>query len=295
MRTFIDIHGHTRVHVSPPHHKRGAHAYTLPEQLIARYDQLDIECAVLLPGVNPECAHMPQSNEEILDVCRKYPGRFVPFCNIDPRAMSNSHDAPLGELMSYYRDLGCKGIGEVCANMPILHPMVQNLFKHAQKTGLPLTFHLAAQLGGMYGLYDEPGLPGLECSLQRFPKLKFLGHSQTFWAEIGRLETPGARYGYPNSPIREEGVVPKLMRRYPNLLGDLSAGSGCNALQRDLDYAGRFLDEFQDRLFFGTDISYPETPTPLVDLLRQLCDEKRISEPVFRKVARENAARLLEL
>ena len=59
MRTFIDIHGHTRVYVSPPHHKRGAHAYTLPEQLIARYDQLDIECAVLLSGVNPECAHIP--------------------------------------------------------------------------------------------------------------------------------------------------------------------------------------------------------------------------------------------
>lgn len=283
------------MHESPPHRKRGAHAYALPEQLIARYDQLDIECAVLLPGVNPECAHMPQSNEEVLDVCRKYPGRFVPFCNIDPRAMSNSLDAPLNELMEYYRDRGCKGIGEVCANMPIRHPMVQNLFKHAEAAGLPLTFHLAAQLGGMYGLYDEPGLPGLEYSLQRFPKLKFLGHSQTFWAEMARLEIPRDRYGYPDYPVREEGVVPKLMRKYPNLLGDLSAGSGCNALQRDPDYAAGFLVEFQDRLFFGTDISYPETPTPLADFLPKMRDEKRISDAVFRKVARENAVHLLGL
>ena len=118
--------------------------------------------------------------------------------------MTNSHDAPLGELMDYYRALGCKGIGEVCANLPVLHPMVQNLFKHAESSGLPLTFHLAAQIGGMYGLQDEPGLPGLEFSLRRFPNLRFLGHSQTFWAEIGCLETPGDRYGYPNYPIREE-------------------------------------------------------------------------------------------
>ncbi|MDD5676534.1 MAG: amidohydrolase family protein [Kiritimatiellae bacterium] len=295
MKTFIDIHGHTRIHAGPPHLKRGPQAYTTPEQLIERYDKLDIECAVMLPGVNPECAYMPQSNEEILEVSRKYPGRFVPFCNIDPRAMTNSIGAPLDQLLGYYRDQGYKGVGEVCANLPVLHPMVQNLFKHVESVGLPLTFHLAARIGGLYGLYDDPGLPQLEFSLRRFPKLQFLGHSQTFWAEIGRLETPGDRYGYPAYPVQEEGVVPKLMRRYPNLLGDLSAGSGCNALKRDLNYAVQFLNEFQDRLFFGTDISYPATPTPLVDFLLRLRDEKKITESVFRKVARENAVRLLGL
>ena len=56
-----------------------------------------------------------------------------------------------------------------------------------ERIGFPLTFHIAAQMGGMYGLYDEPGLPQLEQSLATFPKLNFLGHSQTFWAEMGPI------------------------------------------------------------------------------------------------------------
>ncbi|MBS3762979.1 MAG: amidohydrolase family protein, partial [Planctomycetes bacterium] len=106
---------------------------------------------------------------------------------------------------------------------------------------------------------------------------------------------PGDRYGYPQYPVDEEGVVPELMRRYPNLYGDLSAGSGHNALARDLDYAVEFIEEFQDRLLFATDICAPDTGTPLVDLLCNLRDENRISEGVFDKIARENAIKLLEL
>ena len=179
--------------------------------------------------------------------------------------------------------------------MPISDPLVQNLFKHAEKVGLPLTFHLAGQIGCIYGLYDDPGLPQLERSLELFPKLKFFAHSQTFWAEMGRLKTPADRFGYPDYPIDEEGVVPTLFRRYENLYGDLSAGSGYNALARDKEYAVEFLNEFQDRLMFGTDICMPDTPTPLVGFLLELRDEKLISEEVFRKVAKENAQRILDL
>jgi predicted TIM-barrel fold metal-dependent hydrolase len=238
---------------------------------------------------------VPQSNEEILEIARDYPGRFIPFCNIDPRALTNSPEAPLGDILRFYQDKGCRGVGEVCANLPFEHPMVQNLFRHTEEVGLPLTFHIGPTIGGNYGLYDDPGLPQLEKSLAAFPKLKFFGHSQAFWAEMGTLENPEDRAGYPTGPIAEEGVVPKLMRRYPNLYGDLSAGSGHNALARDEEYAARFLDEFQDRLFFGTDICAPDTPAPLGDLLIKLRDEKKIGEEVFNKVARENAVRVLGL
>lgn len=290
---FIDIHVHTRRYSLP--FRDGRPAYATPEQLLERYGPIGVEKAVLLPGVSPECCRVPQSMYEISETCERFPGRFIPFCNVDPRSISNAADAPLGQLLDWYRDHGFKGIGEVTANLPILDPLVQNLFRCAQRAGLPLTFHLAAKLGGIYGLYDEPGLPGLERSLQLFPKLRFLAHSQTFWAEMARLETPGDRYGYPRYPVDEEGVVPKLFRRYPNLLGDLSAGSGHNALARDPGYAVRFLEEFQDRLFFGTDICAPDTPTPLVDFLCRLRDEKKISEAVFRKVARGNAQALFNL
>ena len=290
---FIDIHVHSRlVHGFK---RYGKDAYATPEQLLERYDAIGVERAVVLPGINPECSYAPQSIEDVLLMAEKYPGRFIPFCNVDPRAISNSSDAPLGDFLSFYKDKGCKGVGEIGANLPFLHPMVQNLFKNTEKVGLPITFHIASTIGGTYGLYDDPGLPQLEASLRSFPKLVFLGHSQSFWAEIGRLLTPGDRWGYPTYPVFEEGVVPHLMRRYPNLYGDLSAGSGCNALSRDPEYAVKFLNEFQDRLLFGTDICAPDTPTPLVDFLLNLKNTGKISEAVFRKVARENAVKLLGL
>jgi predicted TIM-barrel fold metal-dependent hydrolase len=290
--TFIDIHVHTRQVPGPK--IDGRQPYTTAEQLLKRYDKLGIQYAVVLPGVNPECANDQQSTQEVLELCARH-RRLVPFCNVDPRALSNSGGADLSQLLSYYKQRGCRGIGEVCANLPFLDDRVQNLFKHAELTGLPLTFHVAPQIGGIYGLYDDPGLPQLERSLQCFKRLRFLGHSQAFWAEMAPLQTPADRYGYPKYPVREEGVVPRLFRRYPNLLGDLSANSGCNALARDPDYAVRFLDEFQDRLFFGTDICAPTTPTPLVDFLLDLRQRSRISETIFRKVAYENAQRLLAL
>jgi len=288
---FIDIHVHTRTKLIP-----GVQEYATPEKLLERYEKIGIEKAVILPGgVNPECASVPQSVLELLEICKKFPGRFIPFCNVDPRALTNSENAPLDKLLGYYKQQGYKGVGEVSCNLPFLHPLVQNLFQHVEKVGLPLTFHLAPQIGGTYGLYDDVGLPQLERALQLFPKLIFLGHSQPFWAEISRLETPADRYGYPQYPVKEEGVVPKLLRRYPNLMGDLSAGSGYNALARDPDYAVKFLTEFQDRLFFGTDICAPQTPTPLVDFLLKLRQEGKITEEVFQKVARLNARKLLGL
>jgi predicted TIM-barrel fold metal-dependent hydrolase len=288
---FIDIHTHTRRVPGPP--RDDGSTYATPEQLIERYDAIGVERAVLLPGVGPECATVPQSNQEVLDICEAFPGRFIPFCNVDPRSMTNSPTAPLERLLGFWRQKGCRGVGEVTANLPFLDPLVQNLFRAAQQVGLPLTFHIATQAGGAYGLYDEPGLPQLERSLQAFPRLRLLGHSQPFWAELAPLETPGERAGYPTGPVCAEGVVPKLMRRYPNLLGDLSAHSGYNALARDPGYAAEFLEEFQDRLFFGTDLTGPERPTPLVDLLLDLRAGGAVSEEVFRKIARENAIELL--
>lgn len=296
---FIDIHAHAYRKPSP------VFQFCAPEQLLKRYDAIGIEKGVLLPIVSPEI-YLPQANEDILEMAEQYPDRFIPFCNIDPRALTNSADAPLDRLLRYYRDKGCKGLGEVMPNLPVMHPMVQNLFKHAQDVGLPVIFDGSDQMNGDFGLYDDPGLPQLEHTLQKFPNLIIFGHGPVFWSEIGKLETPAER-GFvfrpdggqvgrlPSGPIKEEGVVPKLFRRYPNLYGDLSDYTACNALARDSDYGPKFLDEFQDRLFFGTDICFFEMDIPLINLLLDWRDSKKISEAVFQKIAKENAIKLLGL
>jgi len=134
---FVDIHVHVQKH--PGVLRNGKPCFASPQQLIERYDAVGIEAGVLLPMVHVECNYVSQSNEEILEIVETYPGRFIPFCNIDPRAMTNSADAPLGDLLRHYRDKGCKGVGEVCANLPFLDPLVQNLFKHVEDAGMPLT------------------------------------------------------------------------------------------------------------------------------------------------------------
>lgn len=289
---FIDIHAHTFRGKSIVE-LNNRQFMTTPEELVKRYDQLGIEKAVLLPLVNPENSPgIYQSNEEILQICRDFPGRFVPFCNVDPRAGNNTWQAPLQEILACYRQAGFRGLGEVCANLPFLDARVQNLFAAAEANAFLLTFHISPFQHYSYGLVDDSGLPQLEESLKRYPKLRFLGHSQAFWAEISTIRTPDDRLGYPKGPVTE-GAVPRLLRTYKNLYGDLSAGSGCNALTRDRDYAGKFLAEFQDRLLFGTDICAPGTPTPLVDFLLDLRGAGEISETVFQKIARGNAERLL--
>ena len=99
-----------------------------------------------------------------------------------------------------------------------------------------------------------------------------------------------------NSPIKEEGVVPKLLRRYPNIHLDLSDCTAYNALTRDEVYGPRFLEEFQDRAYFGTDFcntDYPEVP--LAEKLLEWKKKNKISEKAFHKIERENAIRLLNL
>ncbi len=293
--TFIDVHVHVYRADCPPADGFSNTQFATLEQVLKQYDELSIENGLLLPLTNPESC-LPQSNEEILDFCEQSGGRLFPFCNVDPRAMRNYPDAPLNIWLEHYRNRGCKGIGEVCANLAFLDDRVQNLFKHAQNVGLPLTFHLAPAIGKCYGLYDDAGLPQLQQSLARFPDLKFLGHSQGFWAEIVKLDKPGDRFTVTQYPVKEEGVVPKLLREYPNLYGDLSA-SGYYALVRDKDYAAKFLTEFQDKIMFGTDICYPNYPSAnlLVELLIDMRDSGKISETVFNKVARENTIKVFDL
>lgn len=290
---FIDIHAHA--YRKPFLQVPSAKPWPQPAQLIEFYDRIGVEKAVLLPLIGPEF-YLPQANEDILEAAEQFPGRFIPFCNIHPRALRNDPHSPLEVVLEQYKAAGCKGVGEVICNMSFFDPYMRNFFRALQQVGLPMTFHLAHREGGCYGIIDAPGLPGLQETLQSFPKLIMLGHSPAFWSEISTLDTVAARNSYPAGKVIE-GAVPKIMRRHQNLYGDLSAGSGANALMRDPEYAAQFMEEFQDRLLFGIDIccAPEDRHRKLADFLIEMRDQGKISEQVFTKIARENAIRLLNL
>ena len=66
-------------------------------------------------------------------------------------------------------------------------------------------------------------------------------------------------------------------------------------LNCDHDYGPKFLTEFQNRLFFGTDICFASMPFNTMKLLLKWRGEGKITEAVFRKIARENAIRFFNL
>lgn len=289
---LIDIH----VHCCRPRHPKitrpNGTAYPDPKTLIAMMDEAGINRAVVLTTVSPECRYTTVSTEETLEICALYPHRLIPFCNLDPRWLTNSPKSNFRPLLQAYKEMGCKGVGEYVPNLWFDDPLNMNFFEQVEEAGLPLTFHIAPKFGGCYGVVDEPGLPRLERVLKAFPKLIFLGHSQPFWAEIGK--NPDARAGYPKGKVTPGRVV-ELMRQYPNLHGDLSAGSGYNAIMRDPEFGYRFLEEFQDRLYFGTDIAYPGQKLPIVDYFRKLKENCLVCAGALEKITWYNAARLLRL
>jgi len=289
---LIDIHAHTALTTTVK--RKDGSALCTPEQLLSRLDELKIDMAVLLPLVSPECAYRYATPEDILETAARFPDRFIPFCNLDPRMAGNSPDADFSPLLEYYRTAGCKGVGEVSANLLFDDPLVWNMLDHCSGAGMPVTFHMAPQPGGCYGLVDDIGLPRLQRTLARFPNLILLGHSQPFWSEISADVTNDTRGGYPDGKVSPGSTV-RLMRECPNLHGDLSARSGYNAVSRDPEFGYAFMEEFQDRLYFGTDICAPHGQAPLVGFLRNAAETGMISHETFEKISWRNASRLLEL
>ncbi|MBQ3542481.1 MAG: amidohydrolase family protein [Oscillospiraceae bacterium] len=267
------------------------------EQLIQMYDALGIEQGVLLPLSSPEAQVSPVTSEACKYMADKYPDRLFWFCNVDPRAVADMAESNLARVIEHYKALGAKGVGEVIAHMYLDDPKVDNLFSACEKCDMPVILHLTHRMTRGYGLYDDFGLPRLEKALQKHPDLKILGHSQLFWAALSGDLKEEERGGNPKGPVTEGGRVVELLRKYPNLYCDLSAGSGANAMTRDPDFTERFIEEFSDRLMYGTDIVYTTNEHPFLfrDFLESMLDQGRISPENYRKLVRDNAIRILKL
>ena len=292
----IDIHVHSSESAwfSRPPDRR----YATPAELIAIYDRIGVERGVLLPSINVEGDFQLSSNYEMKLVADKYPDRFSWFCNIDPRQGYNAPETDFTPYLLTCMENGARGVGEICANLPFDDPLMKNLFYHCEKNGLPVIFHIGNR-GRDYGIVDSFGLPGLEGALAGFPKLRFFGHSQKFWAEISGDLKPEERDGYPTGPVAPGGRLVTLMRTYPNLCCDLSAGSGYNAMTRDPAFGYAFMEEFSDRLYYGTDICDPANiGSPMLKLAAFL-DEGlttgRLSPEAYYRISRGNAEKVLGL
>lgn len=276
---YVDIHTHLgRTWNGDPE--------LTPDALLRWMDAHDVARAVVLPLVSPEASSYPNPTDRALAAAEAHPDRLVAFCCIDPRTSYRGGRDGLRSMLGEYRDRGARGFGEHKAGLSIDDPRNLALYDACGAVGLPVLFHCDDLRGT-----DEPGLPGLERVLSAYPGVDFIGHGPGFWASIsGDLDASGLG-GYPKGPVTPGGALDRLFDAHSNLWGDLSAGSGANAIARDPAFGRSFLIRRADRLLFGTDYLRPGQEVPQFDLLASI----DLSADVRARIERDNATALLRL
>lgn len=290
----LDIHAHVLLEHEYACMGHGLESGLTCDELRSMYDKIGVEKGVALPIASPEHMSNQYTVRDARLCCEQFPETIGWwFMNVDPRWLTNNDEADLSIVMEYYKSRGAKGIGELTANIPVDDPMMQNLFAHAEKCNLPILFHTGKQ-GDDYGIVDELGLPKIEATLKRFPKLRLIGHSHKWWSEISGDCTWENRAGNPKGPVTPGGRVVELMRNYPNMYADLSAGSGENAIMRDPEFGYKFLEEFQDKIYFGVDYCNIKNFRVLSAFLDDAVESGKISQKAYNKICRENLLALVE-
>ena len=277
---FIDVHTHLG---QCWNHTRPLSADTLLNWM----DEHSIERAVVMPVVSPEASTYPLTTDFVLAETKPHRDRLIPFCVVDPRTAYSGKRHGLKYMIQQYVDQGVKGFGEHKPGVPIDHPGSIELYIVCGELKLPVLFHLDDQRNT-----DEPGLPGLEKVLKKCPDTTFIGHGPGWWASIsGDVKTASDLGAYPTGPVLPGGAMDRLMEKYPNLLGELSADSGAGAIGRDKTFGREFLVRHADRILFGTDYLSPGQAVRQFEVLAAL----DLPAEVEAKIARENAIRVLSL
>ena len=294
---IIDIHSHITFERFPEFSTLlGRESFTA-DILLKRMDMEGVDKSVLLPLIHPECLDFfgVSGNQECIEAARKHPDRFITFCNIDPRSMMNIDDTGIMRLIKVYQELGCKGIGEMCASLLMDDIRYQRLFHNAGEAGMPILFHFKPQDSTSYGVIDDLGLPRLERMVKMFGKTIFIGHSPCFWNEISADVSDENRDSYVKSKVTQKGRLWTMFAANKNLYGDISAGSAHCALSRDPAVGYEFLEKFNAQILFGTD-RFTSATEPIPEILGFIKDglaEKHLSQTAYENIMHRNAEIIL--
>lgn len=283
----IDLHLHLTPFQIP---KLGKLNLASGKSMLPHLEELGIGKGVLMSSAE---GGLPfGTNKANRKICQKFPDRYAWMCAVDPKGKE-----PVYDRLARFKSQGAIGVGELTCNRRLDDPFLQELFAAAEKLGLPVTIHMSPEVGYSYGVVDDPGLPLLEMVLAKFPDLKILGHSQTFWIEMS-ADAPRDKEGrnsWGDGPIVPGGRVPELFEKYPNLYGDLSANSGSRAIMRDEEFGLAFLERYAERLFFATDMVNTDMVFPLGGWLDRMVAEGKLSRRAYELICFENARRVFGL
>lgn len=255
--------------------------------LVKAMDKSGIDKAVVLAVENPEELDFYVTSNEVLRACRRYPKRLIPFCSVDPRRRYPGQFDPYPIIKSY-KEEGCRGFGEYLCGLPVDAYESQKVYEACGRLKMPVMMHFDGWINR-----DKGGLKNFEKMLKKFPDTVFIGHGPAFWSEIGNVSEKerSKLFPFPKTPITRRGRLDYLLKKYKNLYGDLSAGSGFNALSRNRDFGLEFLERNKKKLLFGTDILRPGQVVPIVKYFK----EAKISKKTRELIGYKNAKKILKL
>jgi len=267
----IDIHQHTN------------YSGRTDEQLVSHQRTMGISKTILLPaGSKYGLAAGAGGNDTVVALAKAYPKEYVFFANELP-------DIPETKaVLEKFLKAGAIGIGEQKFHVDCDSKPMQLVADIAKAHGVPVLMHFQHET---YNLRFER----FHKMLEMYPTVNFIGHAQTWWGNIDKNHQQTVMY--PKGPVTPGGITDRLLTDYPNVYGDLSAGSGLNALLRDEDHAREFLKRHQNKLLYGSDCSDRDGAGSGCSGSQQLAAVRRLApDPqALRKMLYGNAARLMKI
>ena len=267
----IDIHQHTN------------YAGRTNEQLIRHQQVMGATKTVLLPagrfyGLDAKCG----TNDTVVALARQHPDKFVYFAN----EVADIEDAPA--VIRPFLKHGAIGIGEQKFRVGSDSRFMERLAALAEEFDVPILMHF------QHGVYNTD-IQHFHKTLEKFPKVNFIGHAQTWWGNVDAKHDQ--KVLYPTGKVTPGGITDRLLADYPNMFGDHSAGSGLNFLVRDPEFAAGFIKRHQDKLMYGSDCDDILGAGPGCQGAQTLANLRKLApnKKVERKILYENAKKLLKL
>jgi uncharacterized protein len=268
---IIDIHQHTN------------YLDRSDDDLVAHQRAMGITKTVLLPaGSRYGLAARAHGNDSVVAVARRYPKEYVFFANELP-------DIPEARsVITKFLKAGAIGIGEQKFPVDADSKHIELVASIAQEFKVPVLLHFEHEK------YNT-NFARFHRILEKYPRVNFIGHAQTWWGNIDKNHDQTVMY--PKTPVTRGGITDRLLSDYPNMYGDMSAGSGLNAMLRDEDHARGFLERHQNKLLYGSDCNDREPNTDKCSGSKQIATIRRLAanRKIERKVLYENAAKLMKI
>ena len=228
-------------------------------------------------GLQAQCL----GNEACRQFARAHSGAFAFGAN----EVSDVDDAT--REIERYLKLGGVVIGEQKFGVECDSVEMQKIYDLAQAYRVPVLMHW------QFKMYNY-GFERFYKMLAKYPKVNFVGHAQTWWANIDK-NNADQTVMYPKGLVAPGGLTDRYLSDYPNMYGDLSAGSGLNAITRDEGVARDFLKRHQDKLVYGSDCNDLDGTkcqgAQTIAAIRRLAGTKSIE----RKLLYGNARKLFRL